>query len=369
MTNFLQTLVNSGLHRTRDEALARRIRLTNIFTMVMTLTGIIYVPVYIGLGLNWLASFAALLVPVYFSTLLLNRAGRFDAARISFCLYFNLVIFAYARFTGAGSGLGTGFVITLVLPFVFFGRSRQRLIVLLSAWAGLCFLAFLLADYVRPAPGLLSPEASFFMRLSVTATICLIVGICVYIVNDDARTAENKLGGMLDDKRVLLGILSHDLRTPLNILAGGQRLLEKVCGEHGPPAAMKVLVKQRNAIDNLVEMLDNVHFLQGLEEGKIQVEPGGMTWDTLTVRLTEAFGPGAAMKDITLEFRNPDDLEEIPADDRFLVHSIVGNLLSNAIKFSGSGGLVVVEAGFQGAETRISVRDQGRGIPGDLRRH
>jgi len=45
------------------------------------------------------------------------------------------------------------------------------------------------------------------------------------------------------------------------------------------------------------------------------------------------------------------------------------NLLSNAIKFSPPGQPVVVESSCRDRLVRISVRDHGRGVPENFRRH
>jgi signal transduction histidine kinase len=71
----------------------------------------------------------------------------------------------------------------------------------------------------------------------------------------------------------------------------------------------------------------------------------------------------ALKKDITLNFRIPSQL--IVVADVDMLQLVVRNLISNAVKFTPSGGLINVEARVVLDECKITISDNGIGIPED----
>jgi two-component system sensor histidine kinase/response regulator len=57
------------------------------------------------------------------------------------------------------------------------------------------------------------------------------------------------------------------------------------------------------------------------------------------------------------------------AERSALINSVIGNLLSNAIKFSQPGGRIAITAEAAGHEVRLTIRDQGIGMPAKAREH
>ena len=69
---------------------------------------------------------------------------------------------------------------------------------------------------------------------------------------------------------------------------------------------------------------------------------------------------------VQLRFEAPDGDAPVSVDpDRVL--QVVANLVSNAVKFSPEGGTVHVSVAPRGDVVRVSIRDEGPGIPEDYR--
>jgi signal transduction histidine kinase len=74
----------------------------------------------------------------------------------------------------------------------------------------------------------------------------------------------------------------------------------------------------------------------------------------------------ARERGLTIDVSDIDPAITVYVDAGRLVQAL-GNLLSNATKFSPAGGVIQVGAERQGGSVRVSVRDNGEGIPEDFR--
>jgi CheY-like chemotaxis protein/anti-sigma regulatory factor (Ser/Thr protein kinase) len=75
----------------------------------------------------------------------------------------------------------------------------------------------------------------------------------------------------------------------------------------------------------------------------------------------DVVSPGAAAKKIAIETSFAENVPPVNGDSERL-QQVVWNLLSNALKFTDAGGRVCVEVAAEGANVRLSVRDNGQGV-------
>ena len=73
----------------------------------------------------------------------------------------------------------------------------------------------------------------------------------------------------------------------------------------------------------------------------------------------------AAQKEVKLKVSLSDSSIMITADKE-IIERIIANLVNNAISYSLPGGNIEVKAGKEGEFIKVSVRDEGRGIPKDF---
>jgi PAS domain S-box-containing protein len=159
-------------------------------------------------------------------------------------------------------------------------------------------------------------------------------------------------------KEDFLATLSHELRTPMNVVLGWLDILTNGKPAVNVQSALSVI--QRNARLQ-VKLIDDLLDMNRLMAGNVRLEMAPVdVGETLHV-LTEALRPIAEAKSIQISAQVEAPPVEILADGR-LLGQIVSNLLHNAIKFTPKGGRVEASVTRLEGETLITVRDTGRGM-------
>ena len=165
----------------------------------------------------------------------------------------------------------------------------------------------------------------------------------------------------------LLAIVSHDLRTPLSTIALGTTLLEDA--SQGQEDRTQVIEIIKRAADRMERLIKDLQEMSRLDAGRtLRVDARSVELATLLRDACEALHIQAGPKQLVVSCDLPAPPIAVCADpDR--ICQILGNLIGNAIKFTPRGGRIVLAARREGREVRVSVTDQGPGIPeGDLPR-
>jgi signal transduction histidine kinase len=182
----------------------------------------------------------------------------------------------------------------------------------------------------------------------------------------EAARAFNRMAEDLEQvdrsRRELVANVSHELRTPVAAL---QAVLENVVDGVTPadPATLRAALAQVERLGVLVrELLD----LSRLDAGQVPLQ----RQDVPLAELVEAAVTEARLADrrVTYDVRVEPPDATVRADPARL-HQVVANLLDNASRHSPPGGVVTVRAGLGDGCARLSVGDQGPGIPPGEREH
>ena len=163
-------------------------------------------------------------------------------------------------------------------------------------------------------------------------------------------------------KNRFLGMAAHDLRNPLNVIEWYLLLLEK--GHFGEVTETQkgVLRKLRGQGYAMLELVEELLDVNVIQSGHLQLEPAPTDLGSLLEDSLEAIRPLADDKGVRLRF--------LPLAHTILAHmdphrieQVMANLLSNAVKYSHPGSTTTIRAEPDDGWARISVRDQGQGIP------
>ncbi|MXP42078.1 PAS domain S-box protein [Altererythrobacter soli] len=163
-------------------------------------------------------------------------------------------------------------------------------------------------------------------------------------------------------KAEFVSTVSHELRTPLTSIAGSLGLLAGgAAGELSDKVKRLITIAHSNA-DRLVRLINDILDVEKLESGK-------MSFDNRPIDLTSALQQAldenagfARSYNVDLRFDRPEVAAHVLADSDRLAQ-VIANLLSNAIKFSPAGGCVSLTLAPGRRRHRITVSDQGPGIP------
>ena len=148
--------------------------------------------------------------------------------------------------------------------------------------------------------------------------------------------------------------VSHDLRTPLSLVAGP---LEHVLEGPLQDDQKETLLLARRNVDILRRLVNNI-----LDFRKI--ESGNMPLTLYRFDLPSAVKEWMSGFEGTSRFIHYDGAQslEVEADMR-LLECILFNLLGNSIKHTSTGGEITVSVQQEGADAILTVKDNGEGIP------
>ena len=166
-------------------------------------------------------------------------------------------------------------------------------------------------------------------------------------------------------KSTFLNLVAHELRSPLTVLRGYLSLFRdadaatlQALANRSLPALEAKTVEMSRLVDQMVEVAR-------LEEGSMQLRADRFD---IVATVEQAVEAARALDQdghrIVFESQ-PGELHALGDEER--VGIVISNLLSNAMKYSPDGGDIVVRVMRQGDTSRVSVTDQGVGIPPDYR--
>lgn len=157
----------------------------------------------------------------------------------------------------------------------------------------------------------------------------------------------------------LLAAVSHDLKSPLNVILLTVANLSSLSSTDGWAKELEQILRAAQRMDRLVrDLLDSAR----LEAGRLPFEAMSVDPAVLVEEAVAAQLPLARARSLQLEALVVGDLPKVGADAS-RIQQVLENLIGNAIKFSPPGGDIVVAAERMGLSVRFAVRDIGAGIP------
>jgi two-component system sensor histidine kinase KdpD len=160
-------------------------------------------------------------------------------------------------------------------------------------------------------------------------------------------------------RNVLLASVSHDLRTPLTVLNGGLSNLLRMRKKLPREAVDEVGALWRQ-LDRLQRFVDNLLRLAALTSGRMQLNRQPyLIQEIIGSALTQAkqFQGERTVKTVMTGVLPMVDI------DGALVEQVLVNLLDNAVRHTVDTGTLTVAAERDGTGVRVSVADDGPGLP------
>ncbi|MEM9037102.1 MAG: ATP-binding protein [Actinomycetota bacterium] len=161
-------------------------------------------------------------------------------------------------------------------------------------------------------------------------------------------------------KSDFLSRMSHELRTPLNAILGFAELLELEASDLDAESVDHI----GRAGRHLLALVEDVLDISRIEAGGIRLELGRHDPERAVQTAVEMARRLADEHGATIEVRHPVAICDVLVDERRLVQVIV-NLVTNGVKYGRPGGTVVVDGCRVADRWRITVSDDGPGIPAD----
>lgn len=211
-----------------------------------------------------------------------------------------------------------------------------------------------------------------FLTVILILLVMLVVALA-YIVNSrrryikELKKAYNHAMESDRMKTAFIQNVSHEVRTPLNIISGFAQVLsnpELASGIEDRQQMSQMM--QKNAriitslIDEMLELSNSEKKTGAIKDDEVEVN------DTLCDMLQEY--EGLQSKDTVLKFESSLSEDFKIMTNKLMLRRIVGSLIDNAIKNTPTG-LVTLKVSANNQELKMIVEDTGKGIPAEEAEH
>ena len=189
-------------------------------------------------------------------------------------------------------------------------------------------------------------------------------------LNDKLEIALKKAEEASLAKTCFLNNMSHDIRTPMNVILGYAQLMENELNGKNLPETLEHLEKLQQSGDLLLSIINNVLDMARIESGRMELDENYCQIEDVWKSLFAVFEEKARKKNIALHYTMNVEHKHV-LTDATKIKEILVNILSNAIKYTPAGGSVMVEVDELPCDeseymiARIRVSDTGIGMSAD----
>ncbi len=181
----------------------------------------------------------------------------------------------------------------------------------------------------------------------------------------ELKRAREQLREINRNQTKFFSIVAHDLRNPLSGLRDLPGLLLDPQFEPDMDEVREIAQLMQREAGRVYGLLEELLALGMLQMDRVQMSLEDFPLTEAVEEVCDGAMRQAGQKEIALEQDVPDDLQ-VHADRKMLC-TVIRNLVQNAIKFSKRGSTVSILAEDREGRVNLSIRDEGVGVPEDLR--
>ena len=159
-------------------------------------------------------------------------------------------------------------------------------------------------------------------------------------------------------KNDFIGMVSHELKTPLTSISGYMQLLQHQARKKEDNFSSTALDKANHQLKKMTAMINSFLNVSRLESGKIEVDYQSFDITELINEVQNEFK--LTMNSHPILFDHPNPLF-VDADKEKMSH-VITNLISNAVKYSPFGSEITISCNQLSDRVVVAVKDEGTGI-------
>ena len=164
----------------------------------------------------------------------------------------------------------------------------------------------------------------------------------------------------------LLRSISHDIRTPLTSISGNASNLISHYDQLDDTTLKQIFNDIYDDSEWLIDLVENLLSISRIENGQMELH---LSADVLNDAVEEALKHiDRNAEKHTLKVEDSGELLLVRMDSRLIMQVII-NLINNAVKNTPDGSEIRVISEKSGTEARVTVSDNGPGIPDDIKEH
>jgi signal transduction histidine kinase len=160
-------------------------------------------------------------------------------------------------------------------------------------------------------------------------------------------------------KNEFIAITSHELRTPLGLILGHSTFLRELVGNEYQEQLDAII---RNAT-RLKEIIESLSSVDNYQTGGASLRSRKVSVSRIIEDVSASFRDMTVQKGISLKVEIQPDQNLLVDADGSKIAIVLSNLVKNAITFTNDGGRVTIRGGLESDFVKVSVEDDGVGIP------
>lgn len=174
---------------------------------------------------------------------------------------------------------------------------------------------------------------------------------------------QNRLNAIKND---LISNVTHELKTPLATVSVALEALRNFGGAANPELSREYLDISRNELNRLSLMVDNILKSSVLEQQSMELALEQLDFSELTEQVYQVWKPRFLNEKAEISLEITGKNLRIAAD-RTHMTNVLNNLIDNALKYGGTSPVVRLQLSENENEVKISISDNGIGIPKEYR--
>ena len=186
-------------------------------------------------------------------------------------------------------------------------------------------------------------------------------------MSDTLRLAKHHADAANEAKSEFLSTMSHELRTPLTSIKGALGLVQGHMAHQLPTEARSMIDMAYTNSNRLEQLINDILDVEKIEAGVM-----GLTMEELdlvhlvddAIIANKGYGDECGVTFVKADMANTARVN----GDLHRLMQVLSNLMSNAAKFSPNGEQVLLSVTVDDASVRVSVKDNGIGIPESFRK-
>ena len=179
-----------------------------------------------------------------------------------------------------------------------------------------------------------------------------------YSKEQEARLRAEQLSREKDE---MVMMVSHDLKTPLNVIAMSYEFIRRF-HPGKDPSVQRMVERGERAMHMMNKLVTNILDVAKIEAGTLDLDLKPESAESLSQEAVESCYSIATEKSIELTALEPLENSRVVCE-RYRILQVLNNLVSNAVKFTPHGGKVTISVHPHDCEVLFKVSDTGEGIP------
>lgn len=196
---------------------------------------------------------------------------------------------------------------------------------------------------------------------TMVVLLVLVVGGVLLVINFIITNSFERIVEASRLKTEFIGVISHQLRTPLTNLRFSLDFLTTAAKEEVAKKEAEYFAILKENAQRMGDLIDNLITVSKIDSGDFPLKRRLVSLKNITENSVLKFGPFAEASNVVILLK-AEEVPDVFADPLWL-EQVVDNLLDNAIRYTKGGGEIKLKIQCRGPRVYFEIQDSGVGIP------